>query len=411
MFDELILEDRVSGRLYTDEEIFRLEMDRVFHRGWVFVGHASEVPEPGDFVTRELGLQPVVLIRGADGAIRLFANRCPHRGAEVCVHRSGQTRFFRCPYHGWTFDTEGALVGLPQPDGYPDDLDRSELGLSSVPRVAAYRGFVFGSWAEEGPDLATHLGNGGEIIDQLCDLSPVGEVSVSAGWLRHRVPANWKIIAENVCDFYHPSHTHASSRLSPAFFRDGSGSLALDLGGGHSRMDFEPAQAERPVRPLDQFTGPTRTYLERLAERDGPEGAVRRRRIGAPHGLVFPNLFVAGNNLFVLQPRGVGETSHLQAPVAYVGMPEELNERQLRRFEGASGPAGMLEADDAAVWARVQRGLAAREPEWVLLQRGADREVEADGRRRGRMLDETALRGFWRHYLHLLSAEPRIDAL
>ncbi|MGI9612866.1 MAG: aromatic ring-hydroxylating oxygenase subunit alpha [Acidimicrobiales bacterium] len=399
--------DRVHGRLYTDARVFDDEMERIFHRGWVFVGHESEIAEPGDFVTRLLGRQPVLLTRSTRGEVRLFANRCPHRGAEVCVRPNGQARFFRCPYHAWTFDTDGVLVALPHEEGYPDGFDRRDHGLSRVPRTDSYRGFVFGSWEPEGPTLSEHLGNGQQMIDRLCDLSPRGEVEINGGWLRHRVDTNWKIIAENVCDFYHPPHTHASSSLPADAFRDGTGSLSRYLGNGHGEIDFRPSMVERPVRPLDQFHGSTRDYLELLAERDGPDGAVRRRREGAPHGLVFPNLFIAGQNLFVIQPTAADQTSHTQTPVFFAGVPDAMNTRQLRRFEGASGPAGMLEPDDSAVWERLQRGLAASQPEWVILQRGIDCETPENGTVAGRMLDETAQRGFWRHYLSLMKPAER----
>ena len=145
LFDRLIGEDRISGQLYTDPAIFELELERIHHRGWVFVGHESEVATPGEFVTRRLGQRPVLMTRDEEGAVRLWSNRCPHRGATVCALDSGSTRFFRCPYHAWTFDTAGALVALPGEEGFGPDFDRSTHGLAPVPRMESYRGFVFGS--------------------------------------------------------------------------------------------------------------------------------------------------------------------------------------------------------------------------------------------------------------------------
>jgi fatty-acyl-CoA synthase len=402
--EQLVRADRVSGRLYLDPAIFEREMDRIHHRGWVFVAHESEVAAPGEFVTRRIGRQPVVVTRDKDGAVHIFANRCPHRGATVCAVDRGEARYLRCPYHGWTFDIGGALVALPAEDGFGPAFDRADHGLAPVPRVDSYRGFLFGSWSSDGPSLLEHLGAACEMIDRLCDLSPVGRIELRAGWLRHRVRANWKIAAENVCDFYHPPITHASSGLVtgvPAgFFSDSSGGVTRDLGNGHGEVDYRPAQARTPPRPLEEHHGVKRRHLDLLAERDGPVGAVTRLRAGPPHGFVFPNLFIAEESIFVIQPVGVGETSHWQTPISWVDVPEEVNHRHLRRFEGGFGPAGMVEPDDSAVWERLQLGLEAGEPEWALLQRGA----RGEGPGEGRLLDEIALRGFWRHYRALMTA-------
>jgi nitrite reductase/ring-hydroxylating ferredoxin subunit len=402
--DQLIREDRVSGKLYVDPAIFGQEMERIHHRGWVFVGHESEVALPGEFVTRRLGLQPVVLTRDDKGSVHLFANRCPHRGATVCGVDRGQSRYFRCPYHGWTFDTAGTLVALPAADGFGATFDRADHGLVPVPRSDSYRGFVFGSWSIDGPTLSDHLGRSREMIDRLCDLSPIGEIELRAGWLRHRVRANWKIAAENVCDYYHPPITHASSGLVagvPAgFFSDSSGNVTRDLGNGHGEVDHRPGLVGAPRRVLEEYQGVKRQHLDLLADRDGAEGAVTRLREGPPHGFIFPNLFIAEQNIFVIQPITVGEISHRQTPVSWVGVPGEVNRRQLRRFEGGFGPAGMVEPDDCAVWERLQQGLEAGEPEWAILQRGLQRDASGEGR----TLDEIAMRGFWRHYRSLMTA-------
>lgn len=251
--------------------------------------------------------------------------------------------------------------------------------------------------------LGSHLGRAAQMIDRLCDLSPQGEVSVRAGWLQHRVRANWKILAENACDFYHPAPTHASSPLRGAFFDDATGAVNRALGDGHGEMDIRPALARREPRSVDSLRGPERELVLALARRDGEPAAVRRWLEGPPHDLIFPNLFIAGQNLFVFHPVAVGETSYHQTPVFYAGAPDALRLRHLRRFEGASGPAGLLEPDAAAVWERVQRGFGAGDADWAILERGGEREVDEGGTREGCMLDETAARGFWRHYLALMT--------
>src|SRR5690606_4662838 len=125
-----------------------LERERIFARAWLYVGHESQVPRPGDFAASRLDGDPILLTRHTDGTLHVVRNRCAHRGAKVCLHESGNTRHFQCPYHGWTYDTAGALVGVPSKHLYPKDF--AFAGLAPVPRVAVYRGFVFASRAASG---------------------------------------------------------------------------------------------------------------------------------------------------------------------------------------------------------------------------------------------------------------------
>jgi phenylpropionate dioxygenase-like ring-hydroxylating dioxygenase large terminal subunit len=203
----LVQDDRIHASLYTDPGIFADEMERIFRRGWVFVGHDSEVPRAGDFVTRVVGGEPVIMVRDQDGAVAVLVNRCRHRGTLVCAGDRGSARAFTCPYHGWTYDVHGALLGVPYPGGYAD-LDKSAHGLARPPRVASYRGFVFASFASAGPWLGEHLGRATQLIDRSCDLSALGRVELTAGWVRHRCAANGKMLPENDSDGYHLGFVH-----------------------------------------------------------------------------------------------------------------------------------------------------------------------------------------------------------
>src|SRR5581483_6269006 len=155
-YSALIRPDRVHGSLYTDPRVFADELARIWYRTWVYVGHESEVAEPGDYVRKTLGLQDVIMTRGADGAVRLLLNRCAHRANLVCEAERGNSSSFRCPYHGWTYRNTGDLIGYPYNKGYggKGKLDPVEMGMGRVARVGVYRGFVFGSFAEDGPTLA-----------------------------------------------------------------------------------------------------------------------------------------------------------------------------------------------------------------------------------------------------------------
>jgi phenylpropionate dioxygenase-like ring-hydroxylating dioxygenase large terminal subunit len=169
-YDRLIKRDKVHGSLYTDAAIFAEELRKIWYRTWVFVGHVSEVAQPGDYVRKRLGLQDLIMTRDRDGELHLLLNRCAHRGNQVCDDAKGNSSAFRCPYHGWTYRNNGELVGFPFFKGYGER--KLDLALGRVPRVDSYHGFVFGSFATEGPTLLEHLGAAAGEIDRLVRLSP-----------------------------------------------------------------------------------------------------------------------------------------------------------------------------------------------------------------------------------------------
>src|SRR5579884_2824017 len=144
--DDYVREDRVHGRVYYDPAIFELEMERIFGRCWVYVAHETEISEPGDYRATTIGLQPVIVTRDADsGAIQVLYNRCRQRAATVCQDEAGTAHYFRCAYHGWTYNNRGELIGVPYRQGYGPAFTSAEYGLVRVPRVASYRGFIFAS--------------------------------------------------------------------------------------------------------------------------------------------------------------------------------------------------------------------------------------------------------------------------
>ena len=143
----LVHPDRVHRSIYTDPAIFALEMKNIFGRAWIYVGHDSLVPRPGDYLAARIGNEPVLMTRHSDGKVYVVYNRCSHRGATVCNDERGNVKLFRCPYHGWTFDTNGDLDAVSMRRGYGPDFNLNDpaLGMGRVPRVAVYRGFVFAS--------------------------------------------------------------------------------------------------------------------------------------------------------------------------------------------------------------------------------------------------------------------------
>jgi phenylpropionate dioxygenase-like ring-hydroxylating dioxygenase large terminal subunit len=406
-YDALIQPDKVHGSLYTSQEIFAEELAKIWYRTWVYVGHESEVAQPNDYVRKTLGLQDVIMTRDKDGQVHLLLNRCAHRGNQVCDDLKGNASAFRCPYHGWTYRNTGELLGYPYNQGY-GGKNRVDLRMGAVPRVASYRGFVFGSFAAEGPSLEEHLGAAAGELDRLARLSPEGEVELTAGWLKHRTRANWKLLAENETDGYHPQFVHGSIfsvTRSPiaALYSDKSTAVVRDLGNGHSENDLRP-EFRNFNEPMRWFgTTPDRVPSYVAAMQSSYEDAAHQIMVeGGPHVMIFPNLFVAEIQVFNIQPVAVDECIQYSTAVQLKGA-EELNRRMISQSIGSVGPAGMLLADDTEMYERNQRGVEAKLPEWLDISRGLIREqTDERGYTIGAATDEVGMRGFWSHYKELM---------
>ena len=403
-YKSLVQDDRIHAALYTDPRIFAEEMERIFHRGWVFVGHESEIPRGGDYVTRRIGAEPVIMVRGSGGEVSVLINRCRHRGTLVCPADRGHARALTCPYHGWTYDLQGALLGVPYPGGY-ESFDKTAHGLPRAARVDSYRGFVFASLHGEGITLAEHLGPATRLIDRSCDLSPAGEIELTAGWVRHRCAANWKMLPENDSDGYHLGFVHmALFRTTRSQYQRVVGdektikAVVRDWGSGHIEIDWSPGY-EGLFEWLGGVSGPVvADFMAAITRRDGAAVAERRFREGPAHALIFPNLFLGETNIAIVQPVSVDECVHWHTPMFWKGAPD-FNGRLLRMAEAGMGPASFLMPDDLIVAGRNQLGLRARTAPWLMMGRGLNREtVDADGRRVSHVTDETTYRGFYRHY-------------
>ncbi|HWL43697.1 MAG TPA: Rieske 2Fe-2S domain-containing protein [Ilumatobacter sp.] len=409
----LIRSDRVHGSLYTRPDLFAEELRRIWYRTWVFVGHESEVPQPNDYVRRWVGPQDVILVRDAEGKVRVLRNRCPHRGSQICQDPCGNASTLRCAYHGWTFRTDGSSAGVAFPKGYGPDVDPTTHDLAQFPRVESYRGFVFASGADDGPSLAEHLGAAAGTIDRLLRISPVEEVRVPRRWVRHEMAANWKLLVENETDGYHPAFVHgsvfrASTSGLGALYRDNSGARTRYLGNGHTENDLRPTYRERQ-QPLEWVGSSPERAPRYVAAMKAALGAHADEVLveGAPHVMIFPNLFIGEVHLTMFQPVRHDLTIQHSTSLEFVGG-EELNPRSLHQSTGSLGPAGLLLADDAEMHERAYRGLLAHEPEWVDLSRGMHREtLDEEGFVAGFVSDETSMRGFWSHYRDLITEESR----
>lgn len=401
----LVREDRVHRRVYTDPAIFQLEMERIFGRAWIYVGHESQIREPGDFVQSVLGRTPIIVTRHTDGAIHALINRCAHRGAKVCSQPSGRTRAFVCPYHAWTFRTDGSLAAVPLQSGYGAgfDLNDPSRGLARVPRVESYRGFIFASQAPNGPGLVDYLGDIAEAIDNMVDRSPSGELELAQGCFKQEFSANWKLHMENAVDLVHPLYVHlssiASARATASAKGDGPDGQAIQMYKANGMTLAEADQvrlhgSERghifmsafykdgdiaPERQDPVFQG----YRAALVARHGEEKT--RRILGRQtfNNLIYPNLSI--NPLFatmrIIQPLAVDRTVVFSHCFRLVGAPQEMFRQSVTFLSTANSPASLISTDDLETFERCQAGLDSQGTDWVDISRqlGADNRAEDGG--------------------------------
>src|SRR5947207_15392379 len=157
---------QISREIFVNDDIYAEELERVFACAWLFVGHESQISNPGDFVSSCMGEEAVVLCRDRAGEVHVFLNSCRHRGMKVCRYDEGNTAVFTCPYHGWSYGTDGRLVGVPfLREAYHSTLDRAQWGLVEVAQLCRYKGTVWGTWDPAAPSFFDYLGDFRRYVD------------------------------------------------------------------------------------------------------------------------------------------------------------------------------------------------------------------------------------------------------
>jgi phenylpropionate dioxygenase-like ring-hydroxylating dioxygenase large terminal subunit len=409
---ELVREDRVHTSLYTDPAVFDQEMDRIFRNCWVWVAHASELPEAGSYKTHWVGMEPVIVVRDRKQQVHVLLNRCRHRAATVCEHKKGKTASFVCPYHGWAYALDGSLRGVPHAESYGDCLDKGEFPLVSL-RVEQYNGMIFATFRDDIAPLDEWLGPAKKWIDLFMKQGAGHPVKV-AGEHRFRFPGNWKIQLENTTDAYHFPLVHKSflSSLDPQTERMldfvGGPGYVEDLGNGHSVMVMIPELIDLEAN-LDE---PVPARFEALAQAlrdDGHDEHKVRRIVRAVGGTgfnlnLFPNVACSMAFFRVLQPVAVDETEIHHAVITMDGGPAAANQARLRLHEHFQGPMGFGTPDDSEAWERVQKGASAGKDLWILLNRGLPGERLTSDGRAGDVSAETGMRAAYRQWKKLMTA-------
>lgn len=402
----------VRKSAYTDPDLYTAEMNRIFERTWLYIAHASEVPEPGDYKTTEVAGRPVIVVRGADGEIRVLQNRCRHRAASVCQAPKGNARFFRCEYHGWTYRNSGELVGVTYPDAY-QELDKSQLGLQSLPRVELYQDFVFVSLNPEVEPLDEHLGEAKKYIDLFVAQGAGRPLAAAYGTQKIRYGGNWKYQLENGCDGYHPNFAHRSffrvmaertGEEGLGSYMDGSAAAeSLSLGRGHTLLDQRNtatdhyAERYRASPDVDDIVAELRKELSE-------EEMNRLLATSTSPGFnltVFPNLQLIGLHIREIRPVSVDETVVHYTPLAVDGVPDGINQLRMRNHELFYSAAGFGVPDDGEMFRRVSVGVGS-DAEWLLLSRGKHRETSQGDVVSAHITDELPQRAEWARWAELM---------
>ncbi|WP_226369823.1 aromatic ring-hydroxylating oxygenase subunit alpha [Pseudonocardia oceani] len=400
---------RVHRSSMTSPEIHALELERVFAHSWLYVGHESEVREPGDYVRRPVGGRPLFMVRAAKSReIRVFHNTCSHRGAVVCRKDSGNAKVFQCFYHAWSFDTEGKLVGVPGRDAYGEGLDFSELGLRPVARMASYRGFVFASYDPDIVELDEYLAGAKEYLDLAAD--GLGSAEIISGSNQYAIDANWKLLVENSIDGYHAVPTHDTYfKYLVALGTDlstGVDGVGRSLGNGHAVIDYH-APWGRPVAKWEPMFGEDgREEIARLradlVERFGEERAARMAETNR-NLFVYPNLII--NDIMAVTVRTFMPVSADRMEVtawelAPADEMPQLRQRRLDSFLTFLGPGGFATPDDIEALESCQQGFRSGGIEWNDISRGMARDPHAD--------DEEQMRAFWRRWHEQVSGRDGV---
>jgi 3-phenylpropionate/trans-cinnamate dioxygenase alpha subunit len=364
----------LDRRVLSDEAIYRLELERIFARGWNFMCHDSQLKAPGDYLVSWIGEDQVIVVRGEDGEINVLLNTCRHRGNALCRAEQGRAKSFVCSYHGWNYALDGRLLGAPGASTYyHGELDRERLGLVKA-RVESYLGFHFATLADDAPSLHDYLGEVGRTgLGMVC---AHGEVEVAPGVQKNIVGCNWKIAVDNLFDWYHVPYSHASANT--AGFVDVSRILhpkdqMVMLGEWGHAIGGPGIPAERQAQ-IDAMSDEQRL----AASRAQPEGSDRIRphqardlmgEVGVRsngHPNIFPNLWItlSGMQMCLRLPRGPSRTELWWFTFVPKDAHPMLKRRIVQMATHIFGPAGLLEQDDGDNWSqatRSARGVASRQ--------------------------------------------------
>ena len=378
---------RVGRDIFTDPDLFELEMKHIFEGNWIYLAHESQVPNPNDYFTTTMGRQPIVIARSKSGELNAFINACAHRGAMLCRHKRGNKSNYTCPFHGWTFANTGKLVSVKDPRGagYPEAFNKDgSHDLTPVARFESYRGFLFGSLNPDVAPLTAYLGEAAKIIDLIVDQAPDG-LEVLRGSSTNVYDGNWKLQTENGADGYHVSAVHwnyaaTTNNRKQAVQEDAvhamdAGTWAKQGGGFYSFENGHLLLWTNWSNPEDR---PNWARRNELADRFGQARAdwmVKRSR----NLCLYPNVYLMdqfSSQIRTYRPIAVDKTEVTIYCIAPKGEAAEARTRRIRQYEDFFNASGMATPDDLEEFRACQMSYQASAARWNDMSRGAAHWIE-----------------------------------
>jgi salicylate 5-hydroxylase large subunit len=387
---------RIPYWVYTDPEIYAREQERIFcGPNWSYVGLDVEIPQPGDYKRTSIGDKPVVVVRDKDGEVHVVENRCAHRGVQFCQKQQGNAAEFMCPYHQWTYDLKGDLIGVPfrrglkKQGGMPADFDPKQHGLRKL-SVARRNGVIFASFADKLESFEDFLGPS---MLAMFDRVFNGRELKVLGYSRQLTPANWKLMFENIKDPYHASLLHVFLVSFGLFRADNPSKIQMDSTGRHGaliswRGEQKKTEDNADMKSLiEDFKLHDPSILDPV--REFPEYTVVMTTL-------WPNLIIQqqSNTLAMRQliTRGPNEFELSWTFFGYADDDEAMTRRRLRQAN-LMGPSGFVSMDDSEIMAFSQQGIKPYpEVNGVMEMGGRDWKDEAH------MVTEGVIRGFYDYY-------------
>ena len=365
---------RVHKDVYSDAALFELEMKYIFERTWSFLGHESQLPKPNDWIATHIGRVPVLLMRDAQGTVGAFLNACRHKGARLTRTEAGNRKFHVCPYHGWTYGSDGRNVDVKDKKSgcYSAAFDAESHDLVALARVSSYKGLLFGSLSPDVPELSDFIGELGFFIDLAMEQGEHG-MELVPGRIEYAYDANWKLQLDNGTDAYHLTSTHTSFLDVMAKRSAGGGNQEarqfdwqkrfsqeggdFQFANGHTVIWLNQAEvAKRPIYPS----------IDAIRERVGNARAdwmLKMRNMS-----VFPNMQIADSTSLLLRtfrPLAVDRTEMRYWCLAPVGEPPVQRAWRLRQFEDFFNVSGFATPDDTVTYETCQAGFAASRNAWL----------------------------------------------
>jgi salicylate 5-hydroxylase large subunit len=393
---------QVPFSVYTDEALHRRELDRFFYKAhWCYVALEAEIPNPGDFKRTVVGERSVIVVRDAEGAVRVLENVCAHRGMQFCRERHGNRKEFVCPYHQWSYMLSGDLQGVPfrrgvrqggvVQGGMPADFKPSEHGLNTL-RVATRGGVVFASFDADIEPLDDFLG---PAILPYFDRVFNGRPLRLLGYNRQRIPGNWKLMQENIKDPYHPGLLHTWFVTFGLWRADNKSELKMDTHHRHAAMISTRGASGQAgqVTQVSSFKADMQLNDDRFLD------IVPEPWWGGPSAVmttVFPSLIIQQQvnsvSMRHIQPDGHG---HFNFEWTHFGFADDTDEMTRRRLRQANlfGPAGFVSADDGEVIEFSQRAFESAPDRSTLVELGGREVADSD-----HMITETLIRGMYAYW-------------